>query len=126
MTVHTAASILFGIVLLFPSAAVAQQPGPPSIEWTPQQIADAVAPVRACRKLTPPSWPNGARVAVCLSFDVDNETLGLNRGNTAPVSLSAGEFGAVSGLPRVLELLDPTRSRPRSFSRPSVRCSIPA
>jgi peptidoglycan/xylan/chitin deacetylase (PgdA/CDA1 family) len=123
MTVHTAASILFGTVLLFPSAAVAQQPGPPSIEWTPQQIADAVAPVRACRKLTPPSWPNGARVAVCLSFDVDNETLGLNRGNTAPVSLSAGEFGAVSGLPRVLELLD-RHEVPASFFLPAVSAML--
>ena len=45
-------------------------------------------------------------MAVSLSFDVDNETLSLERGNTAPVTLSAGEFGAMSGLPRVLDLLD--------------------
>ncbi len=123
MTVPTAASILFGLVLLFPSAAVSQQSGPPSTDWTPQQIADAVAPVRAGRKLTPPSWPNGARVAVCLSFDVDNETLGLNRGNTAPVSLSAGEFGAMSGLPRVLELLD-RHEVPASFFIPAVSAML--
>jgi hypothetical protein len=30
--------------------------------------------VRAGRKLTPASWPGGARVAVCLSFDVDDES----------------------------------------------------
>ena len=81
----------------------AQQP--PSTQWTPEQIAEAVETVRAGRKLTPREWPNGARVAVCLSFDVDNETLSLNRGNTAPVTLSAGEFGAMSGLPRVLDKL---------------------
>ena len=99
----------------------AQQP--PSTQWTPEQIAEAVETVRAGRKLTPREWPSGARVAVCLSFDVDNETLSLNRGNTAPVTLSAGEFGAMSGLPRVLDLLD-RHQVPASFFIPAVSAML--
>ena len=87
-------------------APVAQGPGQPGSRWSDEQIAAAAAPVRAGRVLTPRTWPNGARVAVCLSFDVDNESTSLNRGDTAPVTLSAGEYGATEGLPRVLALLD--------------------
>ena len=79
----------------------------PSVEWTEAQISQRVATVRAGRRLTPESWPGGARVAVSLSFDVDNETLSLERGNTAPVTLSAGEFGAMSGLPLSARPLGP-------------------
>ena len=60
--------------------------------------------VRAGRKLLPKSWPNGARVAVCISFDVDNEALW--RTNPLPVPLSQGEYGAKEALPRILNLLD--------------------
>ena len=81
-------------------------PGQPGTKWTDQQLQSAVAPVRAGRKLTPASWPNRAKVAVCLSFDVDNESFTLARGTTAPAVLSAGEFGAMAGLPRVLDVLD--------------------
>lgn len=118
--------LMFGVIaafllVLLATASRAQQP--PSTQWTPDQIAEAVETVRAGRKLTPPKWPNGARVAVCLSFDVDNETLGLNRGNTAPVTLSAGEFGAMSGLPRVLDLLDRYQV-PASFFIPAVSAML--
>jgi len=78
-----------------------------------------VSPVRAGRKLTPKSWPNGAKVAVCLSFDVDTETWDLARGETAPVPLSAGEFGATSGIPRILALLE-RHGIPASFYIPAA------
>jgi peptidoglycan/xylan/chitin deacetylase (PgdA/CDA1 family) len=78
----------------------------PGITWSEERVKAAAAPVRAGRVLTPRPWPNGARVAVCLSFDVDNESFTLLRGDTAPVTLSAGEYGAMKGLPRVLEALD--------------------
>ena len=107
---------------LFATQSPAQQQ-PPSTQWTPDQIAEAVETVRAGRKLIQREWPNGARVAVCLSFDVDNETLSLNRGNTAPVTLSAGEFGAMSGLPRVLDLLD-RHQVPASFFIPAVSAML--
>jgi peptidoglycan-N-acetylglucosamine deacetylase len=92
-----------------PGGAVAQQESQaqPGVKWTEQQIRDAVAPVRVGRKLTPRSWPNGAKVAVCLSYDIDNEY--LSRGAGLPVPNSAGQYGAVSGLPRILALLDRER-----------------
>jgi peptidoglycan/xylan/chitin deacetylase (PgdA/CDA1 family) len=98
--------------------AQTQSPEQPGIHWSRQEILDAAAPVRAGRKLTPSSWPGGARVAVCLSFDVDNEALSLARGIVAPVTLSAGEFGAMAGLPRVLDLLK-QHAIPASFYIPA-------
>lgn len=62
--------------------------------------------MRAGRRLLPESWPNGARVAVTLSFDFDNETLSLRNGDTSPSRLSTGEYGSRAALPRVLALLD--------------------
>jgi peptidoglycan-N-acetylglucosamine deacetylase len=93
---------------------VAQQPGR---KWSEAQIREAVAPVRAGRKLTPRTWPNGAKVAVCLSFDVDNEQMA--RGETLPVPMSSGQYGATTGLPRVLRLLDRHRV-PASFYIPAA------
>ncbi len=116
------AQLLFSgsTILLVSSAAGSQQP---PTQWSPDRIDEAVSVVRAGRSLTPAEWPNGARVAVCLSFDVDNETLTLNGGNTSPVALSAGEFGAVSGLPRVLALLD-RHEIPASFFIPAASAML--
>jgi peptidoglycan/xylan/chitin deacetylase (PgdA/CDA1 family) len=98
--------------------AVAQQEGTaqPGVKWTEQQIRDAVTPVRVGRKLTPRTWPNGAKVAVCLSYDIDNEY--LSRGAGLPVPNSAGEYGATSGLPRILALLN-REQIPASFYIPA-------
>jgi peptidoglycan-N-acetylglucosamine deacetylase len=98
--------------LLFPlaiSAPAQDQQQPPAFAAIPidakeEQVRQAVALVRAGQKLTPKGWPNGARVAVCLSFDVDNELLWRN--TPLPVPLSQGEYGATTGLPRILDLLD--------------------
>jgi peptidoglycan/xylan/chitin deacetylase (PgdA/CDA1 family) len=106
--------------LVVPVVVAAQQvPPQPGTKWTEQQIKAAVAPVRAGRKLTPKTWPQGARVAVCLSFDVDNESYLLAGGQTSPTTLSAADFGAQEGLPRVLALLDKYRI-PSSFFIPAV------
>jgi len=78
----------------------------PGTQWSDQQIKDAVAPMRAGRRLKPASWPNGAKVAVCLSFDMDNDSWLLATGNTEPVILSANEYGAREGLRRIMELFD--------------------
>ena len=75
-------------------------------EWSEAEVRGAVEVVRAGRDLTPATWPGGARVAVALSFDVDNETLSLRTGETSPGPLSQGEYGARTALPRVLSLLD--------------------
>ena len=60
---------------------MAQPPSPSPPPWTltEPQIRAIVERVRAGRDLTPKAWPNGARVAVGLSFDFDNETGGAAR-----------------------------------------------
>jgi hypothetical protein len=68
------------LIFAIPTAVLVQEPQrrpQPGTTWTEEQLKKAVAPMRAGRKLTPNQWPNGARVAVCLSFDVDNETFEL-------------------------------------------------
>ena len=99
------------------------QPPQPGTNWSPDQLRSAVAPVRTGRRLTPRSWPNNARVAVCLSFDVDNESYLLARGETSPTTLSAADFGAQSGLPRILRLLDRYQI-PASFFIPAVSAML--
>ena len=94
--------------LLGCGAALAQQPAPPQpgAKWTDEQLRQAVQLARVGRKLTPKSWPNRNRVAVCLSFDTDTEAPLLRDGNTSATALSAAEFGAESGMPRILKMLD--------------------
>jgi peptidoglycan-N-acetylglucosamine deacetylase len=111
-----------GLIFTLSPAYAMQAPQQPT-RWTRDQITSAVAPARAGRKLTPSQWPNGARVAVSLNFDVDNETLSLSGGSMAPVDLSAGEFGATQGLPRVLELLD-RQQVPASFFIPAASAML--
>ena len=91
------------------SVARAQQPpaaGQPGTTWSEAQLREAVDLARVGRKLTPKSWPNGSRVAVCLSFDADSEAPLLRDGNTSPTALSAADFGAQSGVPRILAMLE--------------------
>ena len=87
--------------------ALAQSPSPSPAPWTlgEEAIREIVGRVRAGRDLTPKQWPDGARVAVGLSFDFDNETIPLRDGNHSVSQMSQGEYGARAGLPRVLALL---------------------
>src|SRR5438876_9255545 len=91
----------------------------PGTKLTDEQIKQWVAPMRAGRKLTPRSWPNGAKVAVCLSWDMDNESFDLAAGNTEPIELSKGEYGAREGLRRIMEVYD-RYNIPGSFYIPAV------
>jgi len=101
------AAILAGSLI---SLSVLPQQVPPGSAppWTltDDQIREIVGRVRAGRDLTPKAWPNGARVAVGLSFDLDNETGALRDSSTSPALFSQGEYGSRAGLPRVLALLD--------------------
>jgi len=109
-------------VAAFSIPALAQLPAPNSLPGTKlgiDQIREQFFRVSAGRRLKPKSWPNGARVAVALSFDVDNATTSLARGELSPNDLSRGEYGAVDGLPRILRLLD-KYSIPASFFIPAV------
>jgi peptidoglycan-N-acetylglucosamine deacetylase len=87
--------------------AAAQQGGnQPGTKWSDNQLRETVDLARVGRRLTPKAWPNGARVAVCLSFDDDTEAPLLRDGTTSPTTLSASDFGAESGTPRILKMLD--------------------
>ena len=92
----------------------------PGWQWSDERVLETVNAVRAGRTLQPETWPGGARVAVLLSFDVDNETvLGLRYGDATVGSLSQGQFGARVALPRVVDLLD-REGIPASFFIPAV------
>jgi len=95
----------------------------PAWEWSDEQIEKAVNKVRAGRDLNPTSWPGGAKVAVLLSFDVDNETVWLRNNDTSVGGLSQGEYGARVALRRILDLLD-THTIPASFFGPAVSFSL--
>ncbi|MCH7533834.1 MAG: polysaccharide deacetylase [Gemmatimonadetes bacterium] len=87
-------------------AQAAQERGEPW-NWSEEYVRAGVNRVRAGRDLNPESWPGGARVAVLLSFDVDNETIqGLRSGTFSIGPLSQGEYGSRVALPRIVRLLD--------------------
>ncbi len=88
---------------------------------TDDQIKQTINRVRAGRRLTPKSWPTGARVAVGVSFDIDNELLA--RSNPLPVPLSQGEYGATTALPRILAMLE-RQQIPATFFIPAVSAML--
>ena len=105
------------MVLVTSGAAQVDQPG---VQLSTDEIEAIANRVRAGRSLQPERWPNGARVAVLLSFDVDNDTILLAR-NTNPSigAMSQGEYGARVGLQRVVDLID-RHNIPASFFIPAV------
>ena len=117
------------LAFLAPSLLAAQaQPVPqtsakPGWQWTMDSVMKVVNTVRAGRSLQPAKWPNGARAAVLLSFDVDNETIALRFGEPNAGSLSMGQYGSRQGLGRVVKLLDQNRI-PATFFIPSVSLAI--
>lgn len=130
--------LLLGVALLLVACAGGESPGSggaagafpggapatPPWDWTDEEVMAAVNQVRAGRSLTPASWPGGARVAVLLSFDVDNETVyGLRDGEVSIGPLSQGEYGHRVALPRVLRLLD-REGIPASFFFPAWSLKI--
>jgi peptidoglycan/xylan/chitin deacetylase (PgdA/CDA1 family) len=88
-----------------PQGRGGQAPGAPAPVWSEAQIRESMSIARVGRRLTPKSWPGGARVAVNIGYDADN--IGLGRGGgPLPAAASSGEYGAVDGLPRILAVLD--------------------
>lgn len=107
-------------LLTMPALIGAQTPTRrPAWEWSEDSIRKVVGAVRAGRSLQPKQWPGGARVAVLLSFDVDNESVSLRFGEPTVGALSQGEYGARVALGRVVGLLDAQRI-PASFFIPAV------
>lgn len=115
------------LLLVLPATLVAQPVQQsrvkPGWQWTMDSVHSVVNAVRAGRSLQPASWPGGARVAVLLSFDADNETISLRYGEPTVGHLSQMQYGARVGLDRVLRLLD-KHAIPATFFIPSVSLAI--
>jgi peptidoglycan-N-acetylglucosamine deacetylase len=102
-----------------PAPSAESRPDPlPGTRLSTDELKAQMFHVSAGRRLKP-TWPNGARVAVGLSFDVDNATAALSTGNLDYEILSRGEYGAVDGLPRILRMLD-RQQVPSSFFIPAA------
>lgn len=112
-------AITVSLLMLLVTSGVAQvaQPG---VQLNTDEIKAIANRVRAGRSLQPERWPNGARVAVLLSFDVDNDTILLARSDNPSIgAMSQGEYGARVGLQRVVDLVD-RHNIPASFFIPAV------
>lgn len=90
-----------------------------SWRWPEDRWRRVVNKVRAGRRLKPEVWPQGAQVAVALSFDVDQETSTLRDGKSSPALLAQGEYGSRAGMPRILKFLQ-RYGIPASFYVPAV------
>ena len=120
MPARIACLIVIAMSVAGPAARGQQPPARrPAWEWSDDTIRKVVNAVRAGRSLQPKQWPGGARVAVLLSFDVDNETVSLRFSEPTIGALSQGEYGARVALGRVVNLLDRNRI-PASFFIPAV------
>lgn len=114
-----AALVLLAACAPAPAAPPAAPPDPlPGTRLSVDQLKSQMFHVSAGQRLKP-AWPNGARVAVGLSFDVDNATAALSTGNLDYEILSRGEYGAVDGLPRILRMLE-RQQVPASFFIPAA------
>jgi len=114
---------ILSVLLVQYASAQTQPAGRPAWQWSSDTILKVVNAVRAGRSLMPKQWPEGARVAVLLSFDVDNESVALRTGDPGIGALSQGEYGARVALPRVLALLD-RYAIPTTFFIPAVSLQL--
>ena len=125
---QSAGTPLLASIVLCLSTAACQIPDAPAQatpdpaepwNWSEEYVRSVVNQVRAGRDLNPESWPGGTRVAVLLSFDVDNETIqGLRSGTASIGPLSQGEYGSRVALPRIVRLLD-SENIPATFFFPA-------
>lgn len=123
-------SVIIAVASLCVVSGAAQQQPPrtpgddqPGRKWTEDQLKQFWSTVRAGRTLTPRAWPNGARVAVALTFTLNNSANMFATGDSAVVQLTGGEFGAVLGLGRVLDVLD-RHNVPATFFIPATAAIV--
>ena len=65
------------------------------------------------------NWPDKKRIALCLSFDIDAETLWLTRNDINAkhlVHLSRGLYATKQALPRILKMLDEEQLKATFFT----------
>jgi len=117
---HLPPSLSFALLLAAGMSAQAPPPATmPGLRLSLEELRAQYTHYGVGKRLKPKSWPNGARVAVALSFDVDNATVPLSRGQLGSEDLSRGMYGAVDGLPRILRVLERQKA-PASFFIPAV------
>ena len=87
------------------------------------QIISMIGPIRAGEDLTPEEWPNGGRVAVLFSVDVDNDTAYLEDGLFISVLQSNLEYGSRRGLSRLVNMFD-AHDIPVTFFIPAMSLKI--
>ena len=93
--------------------------GQPGTQWSVDKIKATVAPAQVGRALVPKTWPNGARVAVVISFDTEDEDAQLARNDIELSALSDSQYGSHEGLSRIIGTLD-RLSIPATFYTPAV------
>jgi peptidoglycan-N-acetylglucosamine deacetylase len=93
--------------------------GQPGTQWSVDKIKATVAPAQVGKVLVPKTWPNGARVAVVISFDTEDEDAQLARNDIELSALSDSQYGSHEGLPRIVATLD-RLNIPGSFYTPAV------
>ena len=113
-----------GVLSLVPLVVRGQQAGAaaqnqPGTRLSIEEIKRQAFHLSAGRRLKPAAWPNGAKVAVALSFDIDNATTSIRSGDLGSEPMTRGEYGAVDGLPRILRMLK-RQNVPASFYVPAV------
>ena len=107
-------------VALFCATTSLGQVNQPGVSLTVSEIEAIANRVRAGRSLQPTTWPDGARVAVLISLDVDNDTINIARNDVPAIgAMSQGEYGGRVGLERVVNLLDQFNI-PATFFIPAV------
>lgn len=106
-----------------PAAGATRSDPLPGTKLSLDELRQQMFHVGAGQRLKPTEWPGGARVAVGLSFDVDNATATLSTGNLDYEVISRGEYGAVDGLPRILRMLE-RQQVPASFFIPAVSVEL--
>ena len=95
----------------------------PGLDMTLDQLKSRYQHMYVGKRLRPRKWKNGARVAVALSFDIDNSTVALSRGTPGSEPMTTGQYSAFDGLPRILRLLE-RQSVPASFFIPAVSAAL--
>lgn len=118
----TAAILVCVSSTLFALESFAGQDSAEAVQMSIEEIRGIVRRVGKGRSLQPDTWPGGARVAVLLSFDVDDETVELRSGGDSINVLSDLQYGRV-GLKRIVDLLD-RHEIPASFFIPGVSLAL--
>ena len=82
------------------------------------EILSLFRKVEAGQSLNPPAWPNGAKVAVAISLDVDNQSPEVVEGDGIGF-VSLGHYGARRGIQRLTRIFD-ANDVPATYFMPAM------